>query len=283
MKKFKNALTVILSLILACSFALAAAADVIWEPSGNSFYNKHSEECTSLVRSFTASEDTALYKAPGDKLRSDKIKAGETVASSFVWKDSEGSEWGYVRNDNAQGWVKLSVLTVVYDYISFAEEHKSEIKSCDEKVKVNSTDALYYYPGSAAIPGVSADVTGEEDNTIFVTMKYTAPDGVVWCFCPYLRGIKNIWFVDASANASGTALLGAQSTTSAADSTTGSTQTNATTVPSSPTANPTTGEPATEVNPIGKSTDVRTVALVLVIALALATAILIPIIMKRKK
>ena len=57
----------LLSICFLFTLSLSVAADVIWEPYGDSFYEEHMEEIEYEDRNYKATADIYLYDAPNGK------------------------------------------------------------------------------------------------------------------------------------------------------------------------------------------------------------------------
>jgi hypothetical protein len=96
------------------------------------------------------------------------INNGNVFYVSFTYKDKGGAEWGVVEfnpdNDGnlgetdyskaLSGWIRMADLTVVYDYISFAEDHASEFKPYTGtygEFKTGGKVVFWTYPGAGFI------------------------------------------------------------------------------------------------------------------------------------
>lgn len=274
--------TTLLCFLLVFLFALSAFADVIWEPYKDNFYDAHRSEITHVARIYTSSSDTPVYKAPDktDVLRT--VPEGEGMNIQSIWTDSTGKQWGCADFGNyVSGWVDMKELKPVYDYISFREEHGDEITACDKVIKLDGSVSFYAYPGAAQPLDIKPYDFGEMSD-MSASFEYTSPDGSTWYFCSYFCGHKNIWFTTSPQPTEKPS--GAEITT--ADAQSG--------VTSGTSASPNTDESVNAVGaaafPAAQSPEassdtqtVRTVALILVAALAVGMAVLIPVIMKKKK
>lgn len=131
-KRFSAA--VITALLLCLLLPSTAAADVIWEPYGNDFYDSHKDECRyedeAYIINGGGGNVTALDQPDGKGKIS--IENGEQITVLFTY-DNSGESWGVFeyRKDEAgeavSAWVKMSELVKVYDGIDFFAEHESEI------------------------------------------------------------------------------------------------------------------------------------------------------------
>ncbi|MDE6169306.1 MAG: hypothetical protein K2G28_12715, partial [Acetatifactor sp.] len=133
MRKQMGILTGMLCGILCCCglWAMSVRADVIWEPM-DSFYEKHSSECTYVNRQFTAKGPDGkviLYKSPILPEQVAVWENGYQAYISFTYKDSHGIVWGIFEGENGMtGWMPMAYMEAVYDSISFQEEFEDEIQ-----------------------------------------------------------------------------------------------------------------------------------------------------------
>ena len=111
-----------------------ASADLIWEPSNDSFYKTHRGECQHVGRVYIANGpngELVVYKSPEDPGIVTKVPNGSTFTVSFIYQDKDGITWA-VYNDfttDIIGWVPYDYLVLRYDYISFEEAYREEIVS----------------------------------------------------------------------------------------------------------------------------------------------------------
>ncbi len=208
-------------IVFLCMVFLAstALADVLWEPNDN-FYRVKREECEILGRSFTANGydgKVVVWKEPGSSTQAGEVPNGSEFFVSFTYTDSKGNVWGVVqytydpqsgtvtkdyRGDGAtNGWVLMTDLSLVYDYISFDEEHKEEFSpfagAYDELL--NTKEIIFWsYPGSGEVVYVEDQIT--EDFSFDYT--YTDAAGRQWGYVNYYRGgPRDFWIcIDDPAN-----------------------------------------------------------------------------------
>jgi hypothetical protein len=203
-------LRLLILLLLAALTCFPALADVIWEPN-DSFYQQKSEDCVYNGRSYTASGrdgSVSVFKEPGSKETAAVINNGNVFYVSFTYTDKEGAEWGVVEfnpdgsgnlteidySTAVTGWIPMTDLTVVYDYISFAEDHSGELKPYTgdyDTFKAGGTVVFWSYPGS----GVVAWEDGEfkYDEYFEITDTYTDSEDRLWGFVGYYYGARNVW------------------------------------------------------------------------------------------
>ena len=122
MKRF----CLILCAILMLFASAASYADVLIEPE-NAFYRSHRDECQhTAYRVYVTEEERIVYTAPyGMKILSKGV--GTNFGIEWLYTESDGSVWGYWNDWSNAGWIEMSGMKVVYDDISFREEHGSEI------------------------------------------------------------------------------------------------------------------------------------------------------------
>ncbi len=191
-------------------FASVAAADVIWEPN-DSFYSVSRDECEILGRHFTANSETGrttVYTKPGSGVEADIIPNGSELFVSFTYKDRQGSEWGVVqylhnratdkitetyRSDDATtGWVHMSDLVLIYDHISFDEEHGNEFVpyNGDYDALRNTQGVIFWaYPGSGQTVSTQEEI-GEDFR---FEHAYTDTAGRQWGYVEYYFGYRSFW------------------------------------------------------------------------------------------
>lgn len=191
-------------------FAANAIADVLWEPNDN-FYRVKREECEILGRSFTAnglSGKVTVWKEPGSRTQAGEVPNESEFFVSFTYTDSKGNVWGVVqytydqqsgvvekdyRGDSATtGWVLMTDLSLIYDHISFDEEHKEAFVpfsgTYDELL--NKKNILFWsYPGSGETVRMEEQIN--EDFQFDYT--YTDAAGRQWGYVNYYYGSRNFW------------------------------------------------------------------------------------------
>jgi hypothetical protein len=196
-------------MLISVTACITASADVIWEP-GDAFYRNHFNQCDSLGRSYTANGSDGsitVWKEPGSREKVTSVENGSTFYVSFVYTDKEGKKWGVVQfgydeagkvkavytNDAAHtGWIPMTDLTVVYDYISFNEDHKNEFQTYkgDYKTFTNGDKIVFWsYPCSGVINWTTSDI--KED--FRMSNAYTDTEGRQWGFVERYFGARNSW------------------------------------------------------------------------------------------
>jgi hypothetical protein len=172
--------------------ATAAYADVIAEPDNN-FFNRHRNDCVYLGRSFCkAGEDGAapVKKAPNSNENIAFITSTEIIFVEFscLYK---GNFWGLTQGYN--GWVKLDEFLVLYDYISFEEEHSNDFYAYTGdygEITKNKTAEAWPWPGADSPLWTIEDF----DITHFSLLHaYKDEQGREWGFVSYVHGNPNIW------------------------------------------------------------------------------------------
>lgn len=205
--------SILCAALLAVSLAVPAFADVIWEPD-NSFYRSHAEDCRILQRSFYANGADGyvnLTGAPDSSAVTGQVKNGEKLYVYWQYGD-----WGYATTD-PEGWVRLSDLQLIYDYISFQEEYGEAFLPYDQETWQpvieaweGDTLALWPYPGAEEASYVWQDA-GEAMAQLAeygFSSIFTDEEGCTWGFCGYLWGNRNFWVcLDAPAGRDDPAVL----------------------------------------------------------------------------
>lgn len=200
----KRVLTGCWALALALLLAVPARADVIWEPD-NSFYARHAEECEHLGRRFHANGAegfVTLWDAPDGFLVQGQYQNGSTLAVDWVWED-----WGcvtvYGNGRETTGWVPLSDLSQVYDYLAFGEEYGDRIAPYDGEFAGYAGGVeeirFYEYPGAGTVKDtwpteeILDKLTGR-DGEGYIQSVFVDEAGLTWGYVGYLYGSRGLWF-----------------------------------------------------------------------------------------
>ena len=187
---FKRFIVFILLLFLAIP-ALIVSADVIYEPR-NDFYQQNRDKCVYLGRSFYANGDggsVSVKNEPGDGRELESVKNGEVLEIEYSCL-YESEYWGLVYES---GWVKMDQLLVIYDYISFDEEHQGEFYQYNgdyAEIKKAGAALAWHWPGSGEPIWTIQDIDTE---SFYVSHAYKDKDGREWGFVTYFYGSRNIW------------------------------------------------------------------------------------------
>jgi hypothetical protein len=197
-------------LLAICFFLmlpLAARADVLFEPN-NDFYTRHRNECVVLGRQFYANGEigyVSLSAEPGSKDEGDIIENGEILDIMFTYNHN-GETWGVTEiyspdksyDEWSNGWIPMDQLLLVYDFISFDEEHQNEYYHYDGTFKETdeATEIVFWtWPGSGVERSAYmdeawiADISGAIDRYKI----YKDEEGREWGFISYLYAIRNVW------------------------------------------------------------------------------------------
>ena len=189
MKRF----CLILCAILMLFASAASYADVLIEPE-NAFYRSHRDECQhTAYRVYVTEEERIVYTAPyGMKILSKGV--GTNFGIEWLYTESDGSVWGYWNDWSNAGWIEMSEMKVVYDDISFREEHGSEIvPNTDGRPFLDwitePSAAVYVYPCGP----FSYQHMGFSEEWASPECFYTDADGRLWGYVGYLYGHIDAW------------------------------------------------------------------------------------------
>lgn len=183
----KKLLVLILTLMMAFSAILPAAADIIFEPE-DAFYTRHRDECDYVGRSYLANGVEGyvkVYSAPGS-LVSDYILNGESVYVSHRWEDKKGAQWGVTQDGR---WMELSELALLYNWQSFEADFGDEFLEYDGSGDGLASVCLYSYPGGVYV--WTWDM-GQDFSEAFQHI-YVDDNGQRWGFIGYYMGRHNQW------------------------------------------------------------------------------------------
>lgn len=193
MKKF-ICLLGMMTCFLFCT--ISVRADVIWEPQDD-FYEKHSSDCTHVGRQFIADGPDGkviLYESPVSAKEVATWENGYRVWIAFTYEDGQGIVWGFPsEGEKNSGWMPMEYMKVVYDSISFMEEHRSQIEdrdgSLDESYK-SDTINYWKYPGSDDGGNINMQ---DWDNMPVYSYVYTDEEGRSWGYLNYFYGYRGVW------------------------------------------------------------------------------------------
>jgi len=192
-----------LALLLTFALALPVRADVMWEPIGDSFYEDHHEQCQYVDRSYLANGPqgyVTLRRSPQSAEEVYNVPNSSPLYVGYRWTAADNTEWCVceyaIQNgdgwDWKEGWAPLTELSLIYDYLCFAEDHEAEFKDYDGSGDALTEVCLYSYPG-----GVFKDTLTEEReyqpfSEAFQNL-YTDEAGRRWSFLGYYMGRQNAW------------------------------------------------------------------------------------------
>lgn len=195
-----------LCLVFLIEGSLSVCADMIWEPT-NTFYSNHKNECTYVGRVFTAngSDGTVTVReTPDSDAEVATVQNGSTFTVTFTFKDSSGNDWGLVEfvidgsgkpHSSSQqgdkiGWIPMKDLTVVYDEISFRNDHKSEFETYKgdlDSYVIKKEILVWTYPDSG---NISSTIKTLDAGKLSLSDTYTDKDGRLWGYLAYYRMTK---------------------------------------------------------------------------------------------
>lgn len=189
----KKCLSMLSTLICCMLFVLPVHADVIWEPD-DYFYNQHAIDCTYVNRMFTAHGPDGVvivYKNPESPQIITQLDNGFQTYISYTYTDSDGIIWGIYEGSDKTGWLPMDYMQVVYDSISFSEDHAAEIVSESGELKSqyqNKEIYLWKYPGSEEF-----NIIKTEDFMPSYNSVYLDEENRCWANINYYFGYKNVW------------------------------------------------------------------------------------------
>lgn len=197
MKRWKSVLALALCMLLLPTVALA---DVIWEPD-DPFYESHADACEYLPREYTVNGKdgyAAVWKSP-EGAKAENIANGEVLSAAWIYTAGDGAQWCGVQRGENWGWIKLSDCAVVPDYLTFEQQHGSEFvgwdNAYDHALEELDTVVLWKYPGSGQVV-FQADAKWFRENAApgeSITTCYQDGEGRFWGFVPYCYGVRNTW------------------------------------------------------------------------------------------
>ena len=206
MKRF---LTIVLTLTMLFVLAAPAFADILWEPGNNQFYESHRGQCEYEGRGYYTNGKKGFvtaWDAPNGSLVIDQYENGKKMWVYYIYEN-----WGliarWVGGNEASGWIPLSDLALIYDYISFEEEYADRITPYNGEFADYDGDAkvvnFYEYPGAAGINQsretggewhVLDNLTGTADSPSYISSIFVDENCLTWGYVNYMYGHLNSWF-----------------------------------------------------------------------------------------
>lgn len=193
----RKLLALFTALLLLAVMVTPAFADVIWEPD-NSFYERHRTECVYHDRGYLANGEAGyvtVFTAPGSSSELINISNGTRFYVSFLWTDEDGTRWGVgypAGQGDKEGWVDLSEMAMIYDYICFNEDHSSEFEEYDGSGDHLTEACVYTYPGGVYSSRMEQG-SGSYSFTDGFRNLYTDENGLRWTFIGYYMGHRDGW------------------------------------------------------------------------------------------
>lgn len=193
----RKLLALLTTLLLLAAMVTPAFADVLWMPRGNNFFETH--DCAVHNRSYLANGGDGYVTvriAPDALTQVVNLANGTRFFVVYTWEDEDGSLWGlgYPSGQwEQEGWVHLADMALIYDYISFDEDHSHEYQKYDGSGDHVTEAFSYSYPGGVCI----SDVKGMEGGAYTLAEGfqnlYTDENGLRWSYVGYYYGLKNFW------------------------------------------------------------------------------------------
>lgn len=188
---FKRMFVVLVVCLLVIPFS-TAYADVVVEPENN-FYKQHRSELVLLGRHFVVAgegESVSVKEEPDAPSDKGQLQSGEVVYlnESILYN---GSYWGFI--EEYEGWVMIDELEVIYDYITFSEEHEGEFYQYEgelPKLAMTRAALAWTWPGSGEYKYLIEDLDPE---SFSVYHAYTDAEGQEWGFIGNYHGYDNFW------------------------------------------------------------------------------------------
>lgn len=166
-------------------FHNTANADVIFEPS-DSFYSKHSSDCTRSERYYIANGyngKVIVYKSPEKNKVAAEYENGQKMWVNVIYTDKGEISWGLI---DGTGWFPLDYAYPVYDSLSFTQAYMDsfEYVSGDAaKSGIVKDEEFYIYSYPGAENGYKYTCYDEEGP--YIDTIYTDPFGNRWGYVSY--------------------------------------------------------------------------------------------------
>ena len=208
----KRVLTCALTLVMLLTLTVPACADILWEPRDNPFFETHGAGCHYENRRYYANGKDGFvtaWDAPNGSMVRAQYENGEILWVGYTF----GTDWALISRwdddmNETSGWIPLSDLYLVYDYISFEEEYGDQFRDYNGEFadyvcqQDEETFWLWEYP-HAGEPKVTLPMRqefldalrGTEDTPSYISKVYTDENGLNWGYVGYMYGIRNFWIL----------------------------------------------------------------------------------------
>ena len=206
----KRLFAILLALLTLLALSAPAYADIMWEPSNNSFYDRHRPQCEYENRTYYANGEqgfVTLLDAPSGSMVRAQFENGEKLHIYFIYDGSYGLAAYWTDGKETSGWVSMSDLELVYDFLSFEEEYADKIAESNGEFADYDGNAevvnFYAYPGAEGIRQswetsgqwhVLENLTGTPKSPSYISSIFVDEDGRTWGYVNYMYGHLNSWF-----------------------------------------------------------------------------------------
>ena len=155
MKRCIRTICLLLAVICTVHLPFHVAADIIYYPQ-DPFFEAHFEECSRIERQFTVNGPNGkitVYESPESDKRIGTLTNGMTLYISYAYESEDGISWAFYEDwtTGISGWFPMDYLNLVYDIISFMEDHGHEVTEetgSFADVYAYSEARFHEYPGS---------------------------------------------------------------------------------------------------------------------------------------
>lgn len=191
----RKLLALLTVLLLLVTMVTPAFADVLWMPRGNASF----EYDAVLNRAFLTNGGdgyVTVYTAPNSMSKVANLANGTRFYVVYTREEKDGSLWGLgyeAGADGAEGWVPLADMALIYDHVSFEEDHGAEFESYDGFADGLTEACTYSYPGGKY--EMTVEKWGGDDFILSdcFDIVYTDANGLRWSYVGYYFGVKNFW------------------------------------------------------------------------------------------
>lgn len=195
----RNIIIFFLSLVLLLALATPAAADIMWEPFGNNYFESHRQEMDRIDQTYLVPEGMTvnLYESPSGGRLLDTLDAGTRIYIGFS-KELGGEVWavGYPIGDyKDEGWCRLGRLQLEYDSRAFSEDFGDQFTDYEGQMdgyEVTEQIYVWTYPGSGILQGTISEIHPDyNDGKLECQAVYTDPAGGEWGYVGYYMGHRD--------------------------------------------------------------------------------------------
>lgn len=193
--------------MLLCLLLLVTtvSADVIVSPV-DAFWISHHDDLEILYRQYTTNSEqgyVSIWERPLSRHQRENVPNGELLTGRWHYTDTAGAVWFAASGEtyeDIRGWVRAADCVPVPDHISFVETYGDQFtpynSAYDQVLKGIETVVVWAFPGSGVVLFTeSSDSWSLEHRSPLEIFENSWTDGAgrVWGSIPSLRGYRNVW------------------------------------------------------------------------------------------
>ncbi len=193
----KTLITLLMTLVvLILAKPAVTLADVVWEPYGDDFYDKHSSEMQHEERYYIANSPEGyvyIYDTPGKLGKNPKFLLNGEKKYIYFTTEYKGQKWGISEERNSESgewtyqWLPLDECYAAFNSAEFLNVNSDKMINTEKKVEFKKSYVYWEYPGAETC---SMLFDCEE---AYSSTQYVDDDGNEWYYFGYVMGMRDFW------------------------------------------------------------------------------------------